>query len=117
MVEEDGRRHFKAYVADRLDGEWAPLADSEARPFAGASNIRPARGVEAWTDNVSHGELVRASSDQQLVIDPDDLRFVFQGMLEKDKSGKGYGQFGWRLGMLTPARDAASRPQKSGSGS
>ena len=26
-------------------------------------------------------------------------------MLEKDKSGKGYGQFQWRIGLLTPAAD------------
>ena len=103
LIEENGRRYFKAYTADRLDGEWTPLADSEARPFAGARNIRPERGVEPWTDNISHGELVRASNDQHLVVDPKDLRFVFQGMLEKHKSGKGYGQFGWRLGMLQAA--------------
>lgn len=27
----------------------------------------------------------------------------FQGMLDKDKEGKGYGQFQWRIGMLIPA--------------
>jgi hypothetical protein len=37
-----------------------------------------------------------------LTIDPDNLKFVFQGMWDKDKSGKGYGQFQWRIGMLTP---------------
>ena len=68
-----------------------------------ANNIRPAAGVAPWTDNISHGELIRASNDQRLTVDPGDLRFLFQGMLEKDKSGKGYGQFGWRLGMLKPA--------------
>jgi len=30
------------------------------------------------------------------------LRFVVQGMMEKDKAGKGYGQFPWRIGILTP---------------
>lgn len=103
LIEEDGRRHFKAYVAERLDGAWLPLADTAEHPFAGASNVRTGPRVAAWTDNISHGELVRASNDQQLVIDPADLRFVFQGMMEEHKSGRGYGQFGWRLGMLTPA--------------
>ena len=102
LIEEDGRRYFKAYLADRLDGEWRPIADTEEHPFAGANNIRPAAGVAPWTDNISHGELVRASNDQRLTVDPGDLRFLFQGMLETDKSGKGYGQFGWRLGMLKP---------------
>jgi len=103
IVEENGRRYYKAYVADRLDGEWTPVADTAERPFAGWQNVRPAPGVEPWTDNVSHGELVRDGYDQTLTVDPNDLRFVFQGMWDKDKSGRSYGQFPWRIGMLTPA--------------
>jgi hypothetical protein len=109
IIEENGRRHYKAYVADRLDGKWTPVADTFERPFAGARNIRPAAGVAAWTDNVSHGELIRDGFDETLTVDPANLRFVFQGMLEQDKAGKSYGQFPWRIGILTPvpaARDA-----------
>jgi len=102
LIEENGRRFYKAYVADRLDGEWKPVADTAERPFAGWTNIRPAAGVKSWTDNISHGELIRDGSDETLTVDPDHLRFVFQGMWEKDKSGIGYGQFQWRIGMLTP---------------
>lgn len=102
IVEENGRRYYKAYLANRLDGPWTPIADTAERPFAGWTNIRPARGVEPWTDNISHGELIRDGYDQTLTVDPHDLRFVFQGMLDKDKSGKSYGQFQWRIGMLTP---------------
>ena len=102
IIEENGRRHYKAYLADRLDGEWTPLADTAQKPFAGWVNIGPARGVAPWTDNVSHGELVRDGVDQTMTVDPADLRFVFQGMLEKHKAGKGYGQFSWRIGILTP---------------
>jgi len=103
IVEENGRRYYKAYLADALDGPWRALAVTAERPFAGWRNIRPAAGVEAWTDNVSHGELVRQGCDETMTVDPGNLRFVFQGMLEKDKGGKGYGQFQWRIGILTPA--------------
>ncbi len=102
LIEANGRRHFKAYSADRLDGKWTPVADTEKRPFAGFHNIQPADGVDAWTDNISHGELLRDGRDQTLTIDPEDLRFLFQGILEKNKKGKGYGAFGWRIGLLTP---------------
>lgn len=105
IIEENGRRYYKAYRADRLDGEWKPVADTAENPFASQRNIRPANGVGPWTDNVSHGELIRDGIDQTLTIDPDNLRFIFQGMLEKDKRSKGYGQFQWRIGMLTPAAD------------
>jgi hypothetical protein len=104
IVEENGQRYFKAYLADKLDGSWKPLAVTFEQPFASASNVRPAHGVELWADNISHGELVRCSNDETLTIDPEDLRFVFQGMLQKHKSGKGYGAFQWRIGMLTPSK-------------
>ncbi len=103
IIEENGRRYYKAYVADRLDGEWAPIADSAEHPFAGWSNIRPAPGVEPWTDNVSHGELVRNGYDETLTVDPDNLCFVFQGIWDREKQGLKYGQFPWRIGLLTPA--------------
>lgn len=97
-----GRRYYKAYIADRLDGTWQPVAHTETNPFAGAANVAPAKGVAPWTDNISHGELLRVSSDETLTVDPDNLQFLFQGAWEKDKSN-GYGAIPWRLGLLTPA--------------
>ncbi len=86
-----------------MDGEWTPIADTAERPFAGWANIRPASGVDPWTDNVSHGELIRDGYDETLTIDPSQLRLVFQGMWDKHKSGKGSGEFPWRIGILRPA--------------
>jgi hypothetical protein len=103
IIEENGRRYYKAYLADRLDGPWTPVADTADRPFAGWTNIRPAPGVAPWTDNVSHGELIRDGCDQTLTVDPSRLRLVFQGMRDRHKAGKGYGDFQWRIGLLTPA--------------
>lgn len=102
IIEENGRRYYKAYLADRLDGPWTPVADTAERPFAGWKNIRPAAGIEPWTDNISHGELIRDGCDETLTVDPNHLRFVFQGMWDKHKSGREYGQFQWRIGLLTP---------------
>lgn len=105
IIEERGKRYFKAYIADRLDGEWKPLADTYDHPFAADSNVTFADGVKPWTDNISHGELIRASNDQRLIIDPQNMQFLFQGMWEKDKANKNYGQFPWRLGLLKPASE------------
>ncbi|QDT08197.1 non-reducing end alpha-L-arabinofuranosidase family hydrolase [Planctomycetes bacterium K23_9] len=102
VIEQKGRRHFKSYLADSLAGPWRPLADTEAKPFAGMNNVRPAPGVQPWTDNISHGELIRHGHDQTLTIDPTDWRVLFQGMIEKDKNKKRYGAYQWRLGMLKP---------------
>jgi hypothetical protein len=107
VIEEDGRRYYKAYLADRLDGKWIPVADTAERPFAGWKNIRPGRGVKPWTDNISHGELIRDGYDQKLIVDPSNLQFIFQGMWDKHKSGRNYGQFQWRIGILRPVSATA----------
>ena len=87
IIEEDGQRYYIAYMADRLDGEWTPIVDTAEQPFAGWNNIRPAPGVALWTDNISHGELIRYGYDETMMVDPSKLQFIIQGMLEKDKSG------------------------------
>jgi hypothetical protein len=96
-----GKRHFKAYLAERLDGEWTPLKDSWSEPFAGEMNVRPAAGMKLWADNISHGELIRDGYDERLMVDPGDLRLLFQGAWEKDKED-GYGAIPWRIGILNP---------------
>jgi len=100
-VGENGRRYYKAYVADRLDGEWKPLATSPGKPFASAANVRFAG--EAWTDSFSHGEMIRSGHDEKLEIDPANLLFLFQGVSDTDRAGKRYGDIPWRLGLLTLA--------------
>lgn len=94
---------YKAYLADRLDGPWRPIADTRASPFAGDANVKPGPGVAPWTDNISHGELIRNGFDETMTVDPHRLRLVFQGMKQRDKTGKSYYQFTWRIGILTPA--------------
>jgi hypothetical protein len=98
---KDGRRYYKAYTADRLDGAWLPLADTEDRPFAGAANVR--QPDPPWADNISHGELIRATSDETMTVDPAKLQFLIQGVNNNVKGGKGYGGIPWRLGLLTSA--------------
>ncbi|NCQ31910.1 MAG: alpha-L-arabinofuranosidase [Armatimonadetes bacterium] len=95
-----GWRYFKAYVADRLDGEWTPVADTKEKTFASMANVTPVGN--RWTDCISHGELLRVGCDQRLEVDPADLRCVFQGVLDKDRGDKPYGEIPWRLGLLAP---------------
>lgn len=97
-----GWRYYKAYLADKLDGEWKPLADTWQKPFAGPPNV--AFNGEHWTDSISHGELLRDGYDERLEVDPANLRFLFQGVLERDRQGKPYGQIPWKLGILESAR-------------
>lgn len=107
LIEAQGprqSRYYKAYLADRLDGEWRPLAATADQPFASLKNVRFAPGVEAWTDSISHGELLRENPDETMTVDPDHLKFLFQGCNAQDRDKRGYGQFQWRLGLLEPAQ-------------
>jgi endo-1,4-beta-xylanase len=92
------RRYFRSFTADSLDGPWAPFLDSGGTPFAGPSNV--AFDGEAWTDDISHGELVRAGYDQSLTLDPCDLRFLYQGF-DPNSDTTNYNAIPWRLGLLT----------------
>ena len=62
-----GWRYYKAYLADRLDGEWRPLAADKDRAFASLANVE--HPAIQWTDSISHGELLRSGYDQRLEVD------------------------------------------------
>jgi hypothetical protein len=97
-----GGRFYRAWTASALEGPWAPLATSEQNPFAGAANVSYEAGVSDWTNDVSHGELIRDGVDQTMTIDACDLRLLYQG--RDPASGGEYSQLPYRLGLLTFAR-------------
>lgn len=103
-----GWRYQTAFLAERLEGPWRPLAASKEKAFASMANVEQPAGAR-WTDSVSHVALLRAGHDQNMIVDPADLRIIFQGVLDKDRKGKGYGDIPWRLGLLrlAPASRAA----------
>jgi len=67
-----GWRYYKAYLADRLDGRWTPLAAGKDSAFASMLNV--AQPHKRWTDAISHGELLRAGYDEKLQVDADNLQ-------------------------------------------
>lgn len=96
-----GGRYFRAYVADKLDGEWYPVEgfDTPEKPFAGKNNVTFEDGVTAWSSQVSHGEMVREVNDERMVLDPDNLMFLYQGISDADNHGD-YGKLAYKLGLL-----------------
>jgi hypothetical protein len=99
-------RFYRAYVADTLDGEWYPVAglDTFEQPFAGSKNMTFEEGVTPWTGQISHGEMVRDGNDERMILDPNNLMFLYQGIADAENRGD-YGRLPYKLGLLRAVKD------------
>ncbi len=94
-----GGRYFRAFTSTDLGGTFTPMpqASTENTPFAGKRNVT--FNGNAWTNDISHGDIVRDDPSEKKVIDPCDLKFLYQG--RNPAVGGEYGHLPYRPGLLT----------------
>ena len=92
-----GRRYFRSWTAPAITGPWTTLAGTQTAPFAGANNVT--FDGTAWSQDISHGEMIRNGTDQTLTIDPCNLRYLYQG--KDPNASDSYSLLPWRVGLLT----------------
>ncbi len=60
--------------------------------------------IRVRSGQVSHGEMVRAVNDERMILDPDNLMFLYQGLSDADNRGD-YGRLPYKLGLLRAVKD------------
>jgi hypothetical protein len=95
MLPEDynDNRYYELWTATSLNGPWTKIVEK----WASYHNLT--YNSDHWTDNVSHGEIIRAGVNQKLEID-DIARadFLIQGVV--NGSYPDYAQIPWELGVI-----------------
>lgn len=94
----EGQRLYRGWVSKTLDGPWMPYKITEKAPFAGLNNVTFPDGQ--WSQQISHGELVRAGRDETMELDACRMRFLYQGVDLNGYKGD-YNARPYKLGLLT----------------
>lgn len=93
----ESRRLYRSWTSTSLDGPWKAHKTSEASPFAGLNNVTFTGGQ--WSQQISHGEMIRDGYDEKMILDTCNMKFIYQGVNLSGYNGS-YNARPYRLGLL-----------------
>ena len=95
-LSNDGTRSFGLASSRDIAGPWKKVTDR----YATGDQLEYAGKANAWTEMVSHGEMLRAGCNEQMEYDPKSCTWLIQGILKKD-SKVPYESQTWKLGLMS----------------
>ena len=98
MIYELNKGAIRSYglaVAGDLAGSWRKITDS----YASGDQLEAVDKTEPWTEMVSHGEVLRSGCDAQMEYEPENGRWLIQGLRRRDAKGS-YPSLPWKLGIM-----------------
>jgi endo-1,4-beta-xylanase len=93
---DGGVRSFGLATSADLEGPWRKVTDN----YATGTQLEPESGVSPWTEMVSHGEVLRSGHDERMEYQPNDCRWLIQGIRKKDLDVP-YPALPWKLGLIS----------------
>ena len=100
--QEGDLRHFGLASAPALGGPWTVtnprFASPEQLEYRGGKG-QGSKPQRHWTDEVSHGEFLRAGYDERLIIPADNWEFLIQG-LPRERHQGAYPLLPWSVGII-----------------
>jgi len=95
-------RFFIGMVADKLEGPWRRVENSENEFFAEAENLFNEDGTKSKYSQVSHPEFIRSGYDQKIEVDDlDNLKILIQSFdSSKTPDDYDYNELPWELAII-----------------
>lgn len=91
----NGVRSFGLAKSNKLDGNWQKVSDK----YATGNQLKFSNETKVWTEMVSHGEVLRSGYDEKMEYDPNNCRWLIQGILESELNDD-YPSLPWKLGII-----------------